>query len=99
MSNGLAPSATGAPCSARRNQPPASSVADPTPNRNAARNMGSGALEVRRPLLQSRHLRLDHVLAAPGLVEQFLVDRPLLLVGTVVVEDAFRVAQRQGRKP
>src|ERR1700730_12243116 len=56
---------------------------------------GSGAPEVRRALLNPRHLGLDHVLAAPRLVEQLLVDRPLVLVGTVVVQDALRVPQCQ----
>src|ERR1700686_633148 len=59
---------------------------------------GSGTLEGRRALLNPRHLGLDHVLAAPGLVEQLLVDRPLFLVGAVVVQDAFRVTQGQWRE-
>src|ERR1700737_3567060 len=69
----------------------------PTAALRAAR--GSAALEVRRTLLNPRHLGLDYVLAAPRLVEQLLVDRPWLLVGTVVVQDAFRVTQGEGREP
>src|SRR6476619_3050106 len=54
----------------------------------------SGALESWRPLLDARHLRLDHVLAGPGTVEEFLVRRPRIVVGAVVVEHPLGVLQR-----
>ena len=53
----------------------------------------SGALEPRRPLLDARHLRLDHVLTGPRPVEQLLVLGPRVLVGAVVVEHPLGVLQ------
>src|ERR1700737_1040106 len=57
------------------------------------------APEVRRALLRASDLTFDDVLAAPRPLEQLFVHRPLLLVGTVVVENPLGVLQRQRRKP
>src|SRR6202040_3224233 len=58
----------------------------------------SGPLELRRPLLDARHLRLDDVLAGPCPFEELLVLGPLILVGAVVVEHSLRVLQREWRE-
>src|ERR1700744_4726115 len=75
MSDGWAPSAAGAPCSARSTHPPVASETVPAANRSAPRSIRSGSLEFRRPLLHPCDLRFDYVLTAPRLVEEFLLLR------------------------
>src|ERR1700757_4758523 len=98
MSDGWAPSAAGAPCSARSTHPPVASVSVPAASRNASRNMRSGSPELRWPLLHTGHLRFDDILTGPRLVEKLLLDRRGLFDGTVVVQYPLGVLQRQRRQ-
>src|ERR1700722_6758090 len=98
MSAGCAPSAAGAPCSARNTHPPVASETVPAASRNAPRNIRLSPLEFRRSLLHSCDLRLDDVLTTPRLIEQFFLRRRGLFDGAVVVEHPLGMLQRQRRQ-
>src|ERR1700722_5901311 len=98
MSAGCAPSAAGAPCSARNTHPPVASETVPAASRSAARNIRLRPLEFRWPLLHPCDLRFDDVPTAPSFVEKLFLRRRRLFDGAVVVQHPLGALERQRRQ-